>query len=283
MDRSYQRILAPSILGLWPSGIELLPYALQLNGFLKGTASPRLVPFHLETFSGERASEHDVLNAQAIVDYSRQLADAVAEVRHQGSFPVVLGGDCSILFGCMLALKRKGTYGLVHIDAHADFYGPESEPNGQAASMDLALVVGRGPDLLTNIDGQYPYTLEKHVVQIGQRDADEAAKWGSDRIEDSNIRCFDLKTVHNEGIIPVLAKVKDHLLTENSRFWIHFDVDVLSDEIMPAVDYRLPGGLTFDEASTILQTLMYCSLSQHIFIHQDITCPTPLGSLQVVE
>lgn len=57
---------------------------------------------------------------------------------------MVLGGDCSILLACMLALKERGVYGLAHVDAHADFYQPEAEPAGEAASMDLALVVGRG-------------------------------------------------------------------------------------------------------------------------------------------
>lgn len=36
-------------------------------------------------------------------------------------------------------------------------------------------------------------------------------------------------------------------------FWLHFDADVLSDAVMEAVDYRLPGGLTPDEASDILR------------------------------
>ncbi|GAB2564283.1 hypothetical protein GCM10027190_11990 [Spirosoma areae] len=87
---------------------------------------------------------------------------------------MVLGGDCSILLGCMLALKEIDHFGLAHIDAHADFYQPEAEPTGEAASMDLALVVGRGPDLLTDIGHQRPHVQEKHVVQLGQRDAEEA-------------------------------------------------------------------------------------------------------------
>jgi arginase len=28
------------------------------------------------------------------------------------------------------------------------------------------------------------------------------------------------------------------------EFWVHFDADVLDDAIMPAVDYRLPGGIS---------------------------------------
>jgi arginase len=41
-------------------------------------------------------------------------------------------------------LKRRGRYGLLFIDGHADFYQPEVNPNGEAASMDLAFATGHG-------------------------------------------------------------------------------------------------------------------------------------------
>lgn len=34
--------------------------------------------------------------------------------------------------------------------------------------------------------------------------------------------------------------------------WVHVDADVLDDTIMPAVDYRQPGGLSADELTLIL-------------------------------
>jgi arginase len=36
-------------------------------------------------------------------------------------------------------------------------------------------------------------------------------------------------------------------------FFIHLDADCLDDAVMPAVDYRLPGGLAPSELLTILQ------------------------------
>ena len=32
----------------------------------------------------------------------------------------------------------------------------------------------------------------------------------------------------------------------------HLDADLLDDAVMPAVDYRMPGGLSFEELSTVL-------------------------------
>jgi arginase len=39
------------------------------------------------------------------------------------------------------------------IDGHSDFYQPEASPTGEVADMELAIVCGRGPDILTNIGG----------------------------------------------------------------------------------------------------------------------------------
>ena len=46
------------------------------------------------------------------------------------------------------------------------------------------------------------------------------------------------------------------LKNELSGFWIHLDADVLDDSIMPAVDYRLPDGITFSELSNLLKLLL---------------------------
>jgi arginase len=38
--------------------------------------------------------------------------------------------------------------------------------------------------------------------------------------------------------------------------WIHFDADVLDDGVMPAVDYRLSGGLTRGEIGCVLSNAL---------------------------
>ena len=34
---------------------------------------------------------------------------------------------------------------------------------------------------------------------------------------------------------------------ERGPFWLHFDVDVLDQDVFPATDYLMPGGLDWDE------------------------------------
>jgi arginase len=174
-----------------------------------------------------------------------------------GIFPLVLGGDCSILIGIMAALKSKGTYGLIFCDAHADFYLPEQSITGEAADMDLALVTGRGPDSLTNLGDLRPYVKDAHVFHIGQRDAEEAKRYGSQAIQDTAIHCFDWQLFRNnnpERLIDMIVNKANALKLDG--YWLHFDTDVLSDDENPAVDYRLPGGFSFSECEHLLKKIV---------------------------
>ncbi len=96
------------------------------------------VPTLNHLYSPDRDEDTNCLNTQALQDFSAVLRKAVTHSLDQRRFPLVLGGDCSILLGIMPALKKKGRYGLVFVDAHADFYEPEKSTTGEVADMDLA-------------------------------------------------------------------------------------------------------------------------------------------------
>jgi len=196
-----------------------------------------------------------LLNPQGIADYSRALADAIARVRGDGKFPVVLGGDCSILLGCMLAMRRDRRAGLLFLDGHADFYQPEAEPNGEVASMELALATGRGPEIVTDLEGLRPLVRDEDVVALGIRDAELAETHGSQRIEDTDIEVIDFAAFRRTGAAAAAEKALVRLeKADLDGFWIHLDADVLDDAVMPAVDYRLPGGLQWNELSAVLRS-----------------------------
>jgi arginase len=249
---------APSILGLKPTGVEDLPDALLAAGLanrLDARRAGRVEPW--ASYRADLDRETRMLNPQAIAAYSRELADAVGGVLDRGEFPLVLGGDCSILLGDLLALHRRGRFGLLFLDGHADFYNAEANPNGEAASMDLALATGRGPEVVTNIEGRRPLVRDEDVVVFGFRDAEEQAEYGSQPLP-PGIRAIDLAEIHRRGIRDTVSDAIGHLTRRGApeSFWIHLDADVLDDAIMPAVDYRIPGGLSWDELVATLRTAM---------------------------
>ncbi len=168
-------------------------------------------------------------NRALIPAYTRVLADRVGALLDAGERPLVLGGDCSILLGAMLALRRRGRYGLAFVDGHLDF---RTTGVDAVAGEDLAVVTGRAEDALADIDGLRPYVLDADVVAYGEREGEPAAE---------TIRVIDLAAL----------RAGDFALPR-APYWLHVDADVLD---IAAVDSPAPGGLSFDELSALLQRL----------------------------
>jgi arginase len=248
---------APSVLGLRPTGVERLPEALKAAGLLTGLNAEYARRVEPLPYNPRRDPETLLLNPDALRAFSLRLAAAVTGVLRQGKFPLVLGGDCSNIIGIMLALRRAGRYGLFFIDGHADFYQPEAEPSGEVASMDLAIVSGRGPAVLTDIDGLKPLVRDEDIVVFGFRDAPQQRAYGSQDIRETAIHAFEFDEVRELGVAVAVEQAAEILRRNDAEgFWIHLDADVLDDAVMPAVDYRLPGGFSWDELSATLRVLM---------------------------
>jgi arginase len=259
----YTIIDAPSILGLRPTGVECLPEALKEAGLMRklnaeytGSVQPSI------PYNPNRNPTILTKNAEAIRAFSLQLAEVVSAETAKNSFPIVLGGDCSIIIGALLGLRRySGRYGLFFIDGHSDFYQPEASVTGEVADMDLAIATGRGPDILTNTDGFRPLVRDEDVVVFGYRDAKQSSSYGSQNIMDTDILAIDLLKVrelkiNKAAFVAVSRMLKDEL----NGFWIHLNADVFDDRLMPAVDYRLDGGgLDFSEVSELLRILISSS------------------------
>jgi arginase len=264
---------APSILGLRPTGVEYLPEALKAAGLmdrLNADYAGRVSPL---PYNSERDKLTLLLNPDSIKTFSVQLADRVSSVIRSMRYPIVLGGDCSIVIGNLLALRRLGRYGLFFIDGHADFYQPEASLTGEVADMDLAIVSGRGPDILTNINNFKPLVRDQDIILFGYRDREQAASFGSQDVLNTDINSFDLTNVKELGITTAASLAVKKLLQQDELlgFWIHIDADVLDDSIMPAVDYRLNGGLSFCELSELLKIIVASDRS----VGMDVTIFNP--------
>ena len=95
------------------------------------------------------------------------------------------------------------------------------------------------------------------VIHIGQRDWEETKKYGSQDIRKTKIKCFSLDEIRSEGMSKTLKSILTHIKNlDADGFWIHLDTDVLSDDINPAVDYRLPGGLELEEVKELLKSVI---------------------------
>lgn len=250
-------IEAPSNLGLKPTGVSRLPDALREAGFHDKLAAKLAARVPAPEFNSQRDPNTHLLNGDAIAAYARSLAKVVAPVIKSGQFPIILGGDCSIMLGSLLALRRLGRYGLFFLDGHPDFCLPENDAVGEMASMDLAIATGRGAELVSNIDNLRPLVREEDTVVFGYRDGEETEGIGENHLNNTLIFAQKLDRLRKTGVERAAKEALDWLLQKPlDGIWIHLDVDVLDDAVMPAVDYRMPGGMSFKELTAVLQVLM---------------------------
>jgi arginase len=259
--RSVVLLDAPSNLGLRPPVPGTVPGCYKLAGALRDQrllarlgASEGGVVVPPRYDRGDWKPGDGVFNARAIASYTRRLADRLEGHLRSGEFPVVLGGDCSILLGSAFALRRMGRYGLAFIDGHSDFrHVGNATAVGAAAGEDLALVTGRGQPDLANLDGLGPYLRDEDVAVLGIRDDDEAR----DELVELKVQHAVVGDIRRDGTEAVvgtaLRRLGSAVLT---GFWVHLDADVLDPEVMPAVDSPDPNGLGVDEVRTLLRILV---------------------------
>ncbi len=261
MNRSNGRRLAlldaPSNLGLRPPAPGCVPGCAKLAGALRDkqvrqrldaadagvVVPPRYIP---DWEPGPR-----VRNSAGLAAYTPRLADRIGRLLDDKLFPIVLGGDCSVLLGAALALRRRDRYGLAFVDGHSDFRHFGNAPAVDAAAgEDLALVTGRGQEDLAHIDGLGPYIDDADVVVLGIRD-DDAYR------EELEYLGVAVRTAATCRVPSATAAALGHLAQGGrAGYWVHLDVDVLDPRVMPAVDSPDPGGLAWVELLALLVPLV---------------------------
>jgi len=265
MNRSIAIVGAPTSIGIRtydsgePRHLDRAPGVLRELGLVQRLGASDLDDVIPPAYRDYIRPAGRVRNETEVANFCRMLGERVAEATIDSRFAVVLGGDCSIVLGCLLGARKcaQGPVGLVYIDAHADFGTPEESHTGSVASMCLALAVGRGETPLARLTGDAPLVDGKDVVLIGRRDA--AEPWyGHAALAASPILDIPGAALSDRGVAAVAAAALERLgSSEETRgFWIHLDADVINPTVMAAVDSPEPGGPTIKELADLLTPLV---------------------------
>lgn len=289
-------ILAPTNLGLRPlrpghiPGTWRAPEVLMACGLAEKLYPTSVVSLPVPLYSPDAEPGTRIRNGHAIREYCLRLADEVSRAHSNNTFPLVIGGDCSILLGALAGARRAGPVSLIHIDGHSDFRHPGNyDPRtllGAVAGMDLALVTGRGEALLTEWPGiEGPLVPETEIVQLGERESrDSDYAWPD--IAETAITLIDVFAANEAGPARILQKIHERLAISSQRFWIHFDVDVLDEKIMPAVDS--PGSPGIDPkwlemiCGRLLQNPLCCGMTVSVYdpdLDPDFRCANLIVAL----
>ena len=204
----------------------------------------------------QRAAGSGLLNERALLQMVDALYRRVRSSLSAGRFPFVYGADCSVLLAAVPALRDvAGRAGLVFVDGHEDATPMDLSTSGEAANMEIALLLGltgeRAPQPLR---GRLPALTPGAIAMLGPRDHlfRQAANVPTvaDRVW---LRSADEVSADPAGYARMAV---EHVAAYASRWWLHIDLDVLTRSDFAACgapgEVMLAGGLTWRQLTEVV-------------------------------
>jgi agmatinase len=156
----------------------------------------------------------------------------VLEVAGTGAIPIILGGDHSITWPAATAIaeiRRPGSIGIVHFDAHAD---TAPDTFGQIAS--------HGSPMRRLIESGA--VKGRNFVQVGLR-----GYWPPpsvlDWMREQGLRCHFMTEIEDRGAEAVIADAIAEALDGPDAIYLSLDIDVVDPGLAPGTGTPEPGGM----------------------------------------
>ena len=119
-------------------GVARMPDALGRVGLYEAIGSlaeVERVRVTFETPQPVRGSA-GLLGEPALVSMVEKLSEIAGQALAGGHWPLVIGGDCAVLLGALLGMRRAGDRpGLLFIDGHEDAWLPHRRPTGEPSRL----------------------------------------------------------------------------------------------------------------------------------------------------
>jgi agmatinase len=183
-----------------------------------------------------RVTAHD---AEASLEAcSRAVSSTVAS----GRVPIVIGGDDSLLFGCLRGFHDavEGSVGIIHFDAHLDLMD-ESEAQGRyshSSGMRRALELKRVSAL--------------HSIQVAVRNFNfPASRHFIDEIQLPQLSAPEFERLGIDGALDRITQA----VSGADHVFLSFDIDAIDPAFAPGAGAHDPGGITSRQALDCVRRL----------------------------
>ncbi|HEX2323296.1 MAG TPA: arginase family protein [Streptosporangiaceae bacterium] len=234
-----------------PFGTEMAPAELRARGIVGRLGAADHGDTAVRVTGSRRDPVSGIVGWPSVGSMIAGVRTAAGQIVSGGERPFLLGGCCALVMGAVAGAKDQlGSVGLVSVDGHLDLYDNQTSPTGEAADMPTAALLGIGwPGLLSEL-GSGPVLTGSQIALLGARDSDEARDVG-DMPERLGITvtggaaCAAAPARAADAIIGAFAAA-------GLPYWLHLDVDVLSQDVFGATDYLMPDGLDLVQLTGLL-------------------------------
>ncbi|MEH7120684.1 arginase [Neobacillus vireti] len=258
MTRKLSIIGMPMDLGQMRRGVDMGPSAIRYAGI-----NERLKPLFEEIHDwGDIPvgrpevvidKESNLRNLDLVAEKSALLAEKVDEAVQSGAFPLVLGGDHSIAIGTLAGVsKHYQNLGVIWYDAHGDLNTAETSPSGNIHGMPLAVSIGLGHPLLTELGGYNPKVKPENIVIIGARSLDDGEK---ELIKEKGIKVYTMHEIDRLGMAKVMEETIAYLSQKTDGVHLSLDLDGLDPSDAPGVGTPVIGGISYRESHLAMEML----------------------------
>jgi arginase len=253
-------------------GTEFAPAVLRELGVLDALGVEDAGDLDVSIRGEERDPDTGILGSPDVLRTTATIREAVGEQVSTGARPFLAGGCCAELPGALAGARDAlGEVGLVHLDGHLDLYDGFTSATGEAADMPVSVALGLGPAAWVEACGGASTAPERTAI-VGYRDKEESLRYGMRQPEqlDPPPVHRSVEDVRAEGPGETAERVAAEI-GARVPFWLHVDVDVLDQDVFPATDYLMPGGMTWDELQEAIAPL----LASSALIGASLACYNP--------
>lgn len=171
------------------------------------------------------------LSLEGAPDINSAIESGVNGLLQRGVTPILLGGDHSITWPIVRAVRRSHSSRLtiLHLDAHPDLYD-EFEGNRSSHACPFARIMEEG--------------LANQLVQLGIRTMS--------LLQQQQARRFGVEVIPMRSGLQAMVTAARRM---EGPVYLSLDLDVLDPAFAPGVAHPEPGGLSTREVITILQAI----------------------------
>jgi len=228
------------------------------------------------------------VNEQALLAVVADVHARTGTALREGRWPLLYGADCAVLLGAIPALRdAQERAGLLFIDGHEDATTMEGSDSGEAANMEIALLLGlTGTHAPTALRERLPALEPDSLVMLGQRDERYRRDIGVRSIA-VQVRLHAAETVQQDPA-RLAQQAAAHLAERVPGWWLHIDLDVLAGDEFAACgaahDPNMAGGLSWEAlTSAAVAALRVGSCrGMSVGVYNTDLDPTRLAARQIV-